>query len=141
MSDREKYILAKNEGDLELLLELVASDEKVDSLFTNQSEWSSQMHQQTQGKVLNQHKKDVTEKVETEVLESDLDRDWMVQETLISHCALNQLTFLLGQKRKELRVHIYYGTDQRVKVCKDLIDMRTCIFRSFDEDRSLELRM
>ena len=74
-------------------------------------------------------------------LKSDLQRDWLQQESLISHCAINQLTYLLSHKRKELRLHIYYSTEQRVKLGQDLIDMRKVIFSNFDEHKSLEKRI
>lgn len=45
-------------------------------------------------------------------MHSDYKQAWMsASESLISHCALNQLTYLLSHKRRELRLHIYYNTE------------------------------
>jgi hypothetical protein len=63
---------------------------------------------------------------------SELKREWLDEEITISHCAVNQLTYLLAHKRREMRLHLYYGTDQAISCCNELIDMRRHIFRHFD---------
>jgi hypothetical protein len=50
---------------------------------------------------------------ENTIIKSDLLLDWMGEEKLLSHCAINQLSFNITLKRKELRVHIYYNTEEK----------------------------
>lgn len=38
-------------------------------------------------------------------LRSDLRKDWMDSEYLVSHCALNQISYIILQKRKEVKLH------------------------------------
>ena len=72
---------------------------------------------------------------------SDMKRDWLTEEELISHAAINQLTYLLAYKRKEMRLHIYYNTDQRVEMCSDLVEMRKHIFSHFETHKTVERRV
>lgn len=74
-------------------------------------------------------------------LKSDLNPSWLINtEYLISHCALNQITYLLQQKRRELRLHIYYNSDKRMEICSELVAMRKHIFSQFDTHKTIERR-
>jgi hypothetical protein len=61
-------------------------------------------------------------------------------ETLVSHCALNQITYLLSHKRRELRLHIYYNTEQKIEHCQELLGLRKALFRHFEEHKTVERR-
>lgn len=61
-------------------------------------------------------------------------------ESLISHCALNQLTYLLSHKRRELRLHIYYNTEQKYEHCQELLSIRKALFKHFEDHKTLERR-
>jgi len=46
-------------------------------------------------------------------IQSELVNEWLGEERLLSHRAINQLTYNLTLKRKELRVHIYFNTQEK----------------------------
>lgn len=117
LPDRERFAYAKEHGSIELLLELMNCDEAAH--VTRHAESSEHSN----------------------FIQSELVHEWLGEERLLSHCAINQLTYNLVLKRKELRVHIYFNTQEKRQICLDLLEMRRYVFKYFDEHKALERRL
>ena len=48
----------------------------------------------------------------------------MQPESLIGHSALNQLSYLLLQKKKEIKLHAYYNTDMYKDKINEMLFLR-----------------
>ncbi len=46
----------------------------------------------------------------------------------------------MQQKRRELRLHIYYNTEQRLDIANDYLALRKALFGSFDLHKTIERR-
>lgn len=140
LGDKEKYNHARQYGNLDLLLDLIHSDElvaiahyKQEQITNNKQQIISRKSQLSQSTVAGGNN--------SNELKSDLNPSWLINtEYLISHCALNQITYLLQQKRRELRLHIYYNSDKRMEICGELLAMRKHIFSQFDTHKTIERR-
>lgn len=47
----------------------------------------------------------------------------------------------MSHKRKEIRLHIYYNTEQRVERCLELVEIRKHVFIHFDLHKAVERRL
>eukprot|EP00347_Sterkiella_histriomuscorum_P019578 403341095 len=74
-------------------------------------------------------------------LRSDLRKEWMDPEYLVSHCALNQLTHLILQKRKEVKLHKFYNLPELYVKQRDLVQLRQKIVSHFQEQNAFDKRM
>ena len=112
LGDKEKFTVAKAQGYIDLLLELVHCDEQAQCSRNSQYHLQSLIEKENRNSA---RESSGGSSNSSNLIRSDLRREWLQPETLISHCSLNQLTYLLGYKRKEVRLHIYYNTEQRVE--------------------------
>ena len=71
-------------------------------------------------------------------LKSDLHLEWMGPELRICHCALNQLSYLISQKRKELRIHMHYTSPQYMEKCNDFLAIRRKILNFLFESNIVQ---
>jgi hypothetical protein len=57
-------------------------------------------------------------------MRSDLQLEWMGPETKVCHSALNQLSYFLLQKRKELATHLIYNTPHYYDKSVEFLSLR-----------------
>lgn len=139
LGDKDKYNHAKQYGNLDLLLDLIHSDELAYSNSGGGNGPNTKSGMALRKSILSQSTNHPT--TNTNEIKSDLEALWHINpEYLISHCALNQITYLLQQKRRELRLHIYYNSEQRAEKCGELLAMRKHIFAQFDTHKTIERR-
>lgn len=72
---------------------------------------------------------------------SDLVRDWMEPENLVSHSAINQISYLLLIKRKEVKVHQALQTTELNHKKREMIQFRKEILENFEDSSTIERRI
>ncbi|CDW83867.1 UNKNOWN [Stylonychia lemnae] len=74
-------------------------------------------------------------------LRSDLRKDWLEQELLVSHCAINQITHTLLQKRKEIKLLKFYNQPDQHQKQTEFIQLRKKITKYFEDHKTIEKRL
>ncbi len=72
---------------------------------------------------------------------SDLMREWMEAESLVSHSSINQISYLLLIKRKEVKIHQVYQTGELIQKRKEMISFRKEILDHFEANQTIEKRI
>jgi hypothetical protein len=72
---------------------------------------------------------------------SELRNEWMQPESLVSHSALNQLSYFLIQLRNEVKLHTRFNTGLQNEKIQELLEIRALIMNSFKQTKSIEKRI
>jgi hypothetical protein len=59
------------------------------------------------------------------------------QETLVSHSALNQLSYIIGQAKKEVKVHLYYNSNEAIEKISQLSWVRKTVIEGLFQNEQI----